>query len=81
MRDKSKIKSSQQRGIRSSLQEQFPKLEPHFEQVGFLLKSQSFESWTAVIECAQMEEFLCSVREHWISCAPSPARAPSAIEF
>jgi hypothetical protein len=33
VRDKSKIKSSQQRGIRQSLQDQYPKLEPYFEQV------------------------------------------------
>mmetsp|Transcript_16347 Transcript_16347/g.41241 ORF Transcript_16347/g.41241 Transcript_16347/m.41241 type:complete len:186 (+) Transcript_16347:88-645(+) len=33
VRDRSKIKSSQQRGIRSSIIEQFPKLEPYMEQI------------------------------------------------
>ena len=37
VKDRSKIKSSQQRGIRQALLDQFPKLEPYFEQVGLAM--------------------------------------------
>jgi hypothetical protein len=33
VRDKSKVKSSQQRAIRQAIQDQYPKLDPFLEQV------------------------------------------------